>query len=77
MTTKHILYFFFRKGLKPVEVQRKVCDSVIRCDTSERWFARFCHGNGSLEDSARSGRSIKRDYGQILSAITSDWHNST
>jgi len=76
---RHILYFF-RKGLKPVVVQPEICavygDSVISCDTCERWFARFRYGNGSLENSARSGRPIKTDYGQILSAITSDQHMS-
>ena len=47
---RHILYFFFRKGLKSVEAQHEICavygDSVISCDICERWFARFRYGNG-------------------------------
>ena len=61
---RHVLYFFFRKGLKPVEAQREiyaVCgDTIISHDTCERWFARFLYGNGSLEDSAISGAQSKR-----------------
>ena len=78
---RHLLHFFLRKRLKPMDVQREICavygDSVISCDICERWFARYYFGNGSLGDSAHSGRPIKADYGEILSAIISDWHIST
>ena len=64
-----------------MEAQREMCavygDSVISYDTCERWFARFRYGNNILVDSARSGRPIKTDRDQILSAITSDRHIST
>ena len=66
---RHIIYFFFRKGLKPVEAQREICavygDSVISYDTCERWFARFRYGNQSLVDSTRSGRPIKTDVAKF------------
>lgn len=78
---RHILYFFFRKGLKPVEAHREICavygDSAISCDSCERWFVRFRYGNVSLKDSARSGRPITTDEDQILSIIKSDRHIST
>ena len=41
---RHIIYFFFRKGLKPVEICAVYGDSVISYDTCERWFARFRYG---------------------------------
>ena len=69
---RHIIYFF-RKGLKPVEAQREICavygDSVISYDTCVRWFASFRYGNHSLVDSARSGRPIKTDRGQIKKVL--------
>ena len=74
----HIIYIFFRKRLKSVEALLEICvvygDSVISC---ERWFTRFRYDSGSLEDNPSSGRPIKTDYGQILSAITSERHIST
>ena len=77
----HILYFFFRKGLKPVEAQREIGviygDSVKSYDTCELWFACYRYDNGSMEDSDRLSRPIKTDFGHILSAITSNRHIST
>jgi len=71
---RHILLFFFRKGLKATEAQREICgvygDSAISADTCQRWFTRFRSGDINLADAARSGRPSTTDDNQILAAIS-------
>lgn len=78
---RHILLFFFNKGIKVTEAQRELCivygDSAISYDTCQRWFARFRDGNFSLEDNPRNGRPITIDDDQILEQIKSNRHIST
>jgi histone-lysine N-methyltransferase SETMAR len=78
---RHILLFFFRKGLEATEAQREICgvygDSIISVDTCQRWFARFRSGDINLADAARSGRPSTTDDDQILAAIKVDRHLTT
>lgn len=81
MHFRHILLFFYQKGVKATDAQREICsvygDSAISPDTCQRWFARFRSGNMNLEDATRSGRPSTTDDDQILAAIEVDRHLTT
>jgi len=78
---RHILLFFFQKGLEAMEAQREICDmygdsASPSADTCQRWFARFRSVDINLADAARSGPSTTDDD-QILAAIKMDRYLTT
>ncbi|EZA62083.1 Histone-lysine N-methyltransferase SETMAR [Ooceraea biroi] len=78
---RHILLFFFRKGVKATDAQREICgvygDSAISAEPCQRWFARFRSGDVNVSDAAHSGRLSTTDDDQIVAAIKADRHLTT
>ena len=57
-----VIWFFWKKGFKPVDIHRElaaVCgDDGPLERTVQRWVSAFDNGRDVLEDNARSGRPV-------------------
>lgn len=78
---RHILLFYFRKGKNAVETHKKICnvygEDALTERVCQKLFKRFRDGNFDLEDSARSGRPVEVDSGEIKAILDSDSRKST
>ena len=64
-----IMLYYFKKGKNATETQKKICavygeDAVID-RTCQKWFAKFCAGDFSLDAAPQSGRPVEVDSDQI------------
>lgn len=75
---RHILLFFYRKGLKAAEAEREICavygNNALSESVCRKWFARFKSGNFDLEDAPRSGRPSEVDDNEIKALVENDRH---
>ena len=64
----HIMLYYFKKGENATETQKKVCavygEGAVTDQTCQKWFAKFCAGDFSLDDAPRSGRPVEVDSDQ-------------
>ena len=55
----HIMLYCFKKGKNPTEMQRKMCavygEVAVTDQKCQRWFAKFCAGDFSLDNAPQSG----------------------
>ena len=75
---RHLMLFFFRKGLNAAECLREICavygpdalhDRVVR-----KWFAGFRSGKFDVENEARSGRPSGVDTDHIVATVKANPH---
>ena len=66
---QHIMFYYFKKGNNATEMQKKICavygERAVADRMCQKWFAKFCAGDFSLDNAPRSGRPVKVDSDQI------------
>ena len=67
------MLYCFKKGKNATESHKKYCavygEGAVTDGTCQKWFAKFCAGDFSLEDAQRSGRPVEADSDQIETSI--------
>ena len=65
---QHIMLYYFKKGKIATETHEKICavygEGAVTDQTCQKWFAKFCAGDFSLDDAPRSGRPVEVDSDQ-------------
>ena len=65
----YIMLYYFKKGKNATETQRKICvvygEGSVMDWMCQKWFAKLCAGDFSLDDAPRSGRPVEVDSDQI------------
>ena len=51
---QHVMLYYFKKGKNATEMQKKTCavygEGAVTDQTCQKWFAKFCSGDFSLDD---------------------------
>ena len=59
------MLYYFMKGKNATEIQKKTCavygEGAVTDETCQKWLAKFCAGDFSLDDAPRSGRPVALD----------------
>ena len=67
------MLYYFNKGKNATETQGKVCavygEGTMTDQMCQKWFAKFCAGDFSLDVASWSGRQIEIDSDQIQTVI--------
>ena len=67
------MLYYFKKGKNATEMHKKICavygEGAVTDRTCQKWFAKFCAGDFSLDDAPRSGRPAEADNDQIETLI--------
>jgi len=75
---RHILLFYFRKGMNAAQAAKKLRDvygdEALKERQCRNWFDKFRSGDFSIKDDQRSGRPTEVDDDQIKAIIESDRH---
>ena len=70
---QHIMLYYFKKGKNATETQKKICavygESAGTDQTCQKWFAKFCAGDFSLDIAPRWGRPVEVDSNQTETLI--------
>ena len=78
---RHIMLYYFKKGKNATETQRKIYAVYGKCAVTDRtcqkWFAKFCVGDFSLDIAPRLGRPDEVDNNQIKTLIENNQHYTT
>ena len=65
----HIMLYYFKKGKKVAEMQKKTYavyrEGAVTDRMCQKWFAKFRAGDFSLDDAPRLGRPVEVDSDQI------------
>ena len=63
------MLYYFKKGKSTIEMQKKICavygEGAVTDRTCQKWFAKLCAGDFSLDDAPRLGRPVEVDSDQI------------
>ena len=74
----HIMLYYFKKAKNATEMQKKICavygEGAVIDRMYQKWFAKFCAGDFSLDDDPRSGRPVEVDSDQIETLIENNKH---
>ena len=77
---RHILLYYFRKGVNASKAHKKLCavygDEALKERQCQNWFAKFRSGDFSLKDKERSGHPVVVDDDQIKAVIDDDRYSS-
>ena len=69
----HIMLYYFKKGKNATEMHKEICavcgEGAVTDRTCQKWFAKFCAGDFSLDDTPWSGRPVEVDSDQIETLI--------
>ena len=61
----HIMLFYFKKGKNATEAQKKICavytEGAVTDQTCQKWFAKFCAGDFSLDNAPWPGIPVEVD----------------
>ena len=67
------MLYYFKKGKNATETQKKICavygEGAVTDSTCQKWFAKFCAGDFSLDHARRSDRPVEVDNDQIETLI--------
>ena len=78
---RHTILYYFKKGKNATEMQKKICavygEGAVTDRTCQKWFAKFCAGDFSLDDAPRSGRPVEVDNDQIETLIENNQRYAT
>ena len=59
----HITLYYFKKGEKVTEMQKKICavcgEGAVTDRMCQKWFDKFCAGDFSLDDIPQSSQPVK------------------
>ena len=74
------MLYYFKKGKNAAETQKKMCavygEGAVSARTCQKWFAKFCAGDSSLDDAPRSGRPVEVDSEQSETVVESRQHST-
>ena len=63
------MLYYFKKGKNANETHKKICavygEGAVTDRTCQKWFAKFCAGDFSLDDGPRLGRQVEDGSNQI------------
>ena len=66
---QHIMLYYFKKGKYATGTHKNICavcgGGAVTDRTCQKWFAKFCAGEFSLDDAPRSGRPVEVDSDQL------------
>ena len=66
---QHIMLYYFKKGKKATEKQKKICavygEGAVTGWTCQKWFAKFWAGDFLLDDASPLGRPVEVDRDQM------------
>ena len=66
---QHVMLYYFKKGKNAAELQRTICavyrEGAVTDQMCQKWFAKFCPGDFSLDDAPRSGGPVEVDSDQM------------
>ena len=69
----HIMLYYFKKGKKATEMQKKMCavcgEGAVTDWLCQKWFVEFSAGDFSLEDTPWLGWPVEVDSNQIETLI--------
>ena len=72
---------YFKKGKNTTETQKMICavygEGAVTDRTCQKWFAKFCAGDFSLDDAPWSGRPVEVDSNQIETLIENNQRYTT
>ena len=79
--SRHIMLYYFKKGINTTEMQKKkICavyrEGAVTDRTCQQWFVKSCAGDFSLDDAPRSGRPVEVDSNQIETLIENNQHDT-
>ena len=78
---QYIMLYYFKKGKNATEMQKQICavygEGAVTDRTCQKWFAKFCAGDFSLDDAPRSGRPVEVDSDQIETLTENNQHYTT
>ena len=67
---QHIMLYYFKKAKNTTEMQKKSCsvygEGAVTDQTCQKWFAKFCAGDFSLDDAPWSGKPFEVDQIETL-----------
>ena len=70
---QHIMLYYFQKGKNAIETQKQIYavygEGVVTDWTCQKWFAKFCARDLSLDDAPWLGRPVEVDSNQIEALI--------
>ena len=60
---------YFKKGKNATETHKKICavcgEGAVTDRTCQKWFAKFCAGDFSLDDAPQSDRPVEVDSNEM------------
>ena len=66
---RHIMLYYFKKGENATEMHKKICavcgEGAVTDRTCQKWFAKFCAGDFSLDDAPQSDRPVEVDSNEM------------
>ena len=69
----HIMLYYSQKGKSSTEMHKNICavygEAAVTDGTCQKWFAKFCAGDFSLDDAPWLGRPVEVDSDQIETII--------
>ena len=73
-----MMLYYFKKGKKATEMQKKICavyrEGAVTVHICQKWFAKFCAGNFSLDNAPQSGRPAGVEGDQIKTLTENNQH---
>ena len=74
----HIMLYYFKKGKNATETPKKIGavygEGAVTDQTCQKWFAKLCAGDFSLDDAPWSGRPVEVDSDQIKTLTENNQH---
>ena len=75
------MLYYFKKGKNGTEMQKKICavygEGAVTDQMCQKWFAKFCAGDFSLDIAPRLGRPVEVDSDQIETLIENNQRYTT
>ena len=75
------MLYYFKKGKNTTETQKKICavygEGAVTNGMCQKWFAKFCAGDFSLDSSPQLGRLVEVDSHQIETLSENNQHYTT
>ena len=72
------MLYYFRKGKNTSETQKKICavygEGAVTDRKCQKWFAKFCSGDFSLDNAPQSGGPIELNSDQTETLIENTQH---
>ena len=77
---QHIMLYYFQKGKNAIEAQKQIYavygEGVVTDWTCQKWFAKFCARDLSVDDAPWLGRPVEVDSNQIEALIENNQHST-